>query len=170
MRPHFDEKTPNPASSSLSSSSPSTRSNKRTRVDHQGNHTIPHGKDLCATLTFAHLPDEMQDRKEQRGVQDYHRRTLAQLATALANAKTNHRTLEADITSNDEDFLAASLEVRKLMHEHNTRQKMEYLQYDRRTTTESCVVYGGKPNLLQGLPFAPVLTLYAPTEVFLSKE
>ena len=77
---------------------------------------------MCATVTYPHAINIQQDQKAQRAAQ---------------------------IVSNDTELFAVTLELRKLKNELKMRQELEHLHFEHRTTTESGVIYAGKPNQLK---------------------
>ena len=144
-----------------------TQSKNRRRADALGSHTVPQppqqnddSKQLCVTVRYVQ-PFHAEERQAERAVQQYHRRTLKQVATALNNAEKARRALEHDEASDMNDVFAVALEVKTLTLELNKRRAVEQLQYDRHITTLSCVVATGRPRRLVGVPGSPVLSVYA---------
>ena len=145
------------------------QSKTRRRADASGTHTVPQPPQqndhdskhqLCVTVRYVH-PFHDAELEAERAVQQYHRRTLKQVATALNNAEKARRALEHDEASDMNDVFAVALEVKTLTLELNKRRAVEQLQYDRHITTLSCVVAAGRPHCLVGVPGSPVLSVYA---------
>jgi len=116
-------------------------------------------QDLCVTIWFDVPPNEQEERKEIRDLQQHHTRTVLQVETALKNAKKALDALYEDAHSNDDDIYAGGLECRALTVKLQQLREKQSLKHRHQTVTKTYVVPANVPTELMGMAERLVVTL-----------